>query len=822
MNRAILVRASIILGVLILAILIPVALEAFTQNEHTPQLSNPDDVYLTVDGIEVTNGDLWKTMKNIDGMDYLVDYTLEIILADEIAALTQEEIDTEILLLTYLTDDEEIIEKIMEDEDVHQDYLDSFRQNLIVLGYDPDSQESINEFVGLSIARRNYTEYLIDTAVDGSADYISENDVKDYYEDNSFGDVCTVDIRFSNSLEVTSVFNEFSLVANYNGGIGEYIGTDPIEDVLFFNDSNTLELSNNAVFQFYIKMYNLMNPWADPIPESISQEDYCANYADIAVKSYEDMTKNAQQNNPNRALAAYIFNTLSLDEDEVPYTYTNTKEFGDFTMLSFKVSQDEVVAFEDLPEAKQAEYRAELVELSATDAKIASTMENLLEENGFEIFDPQLKLKYEFAKGVAFNNKGSKTLVAKIDDKDITLDEFFAYMDGRIGVFYSVETAKIQVLLNSDLFVELYGDESNYFNSDNDDMKDHVQQLDEMKALFGTNYYANYGYSSADMTWEEFIYLAFSLETEQEVIENMFVIPALQNIMMHDEIEYEDAVAFMQDQIDTYFSLSVKHLLIYFDFDFDFAPDNFTEYMDELEGQELTDFNALLVDYRDLILAKIDEGKTFDEIVDEYSKALLNDNESEWAPFKQAGFFIKTEDLQEIDQISAQTLDENFADSLKRMYDAYVGLSEEEVYNDTQLTFSEFGVHYISATKGSNFEQFTAEYTDEDNEGDPENDNVLPSKEQVELYLEIKFAASKGENTTAMFHDDDVYAAVDYYYSVIYQAYLSQTAFGAYMGQYIIDANGVYATDTVEKTAQLQLIVDTLNEVNYPELFGTE
>ena len=42
------------------------------------------------------------------------------------------------------------------------------------------------------------------------------------------------------------------------------------------------------------------------------------------------------------------------------------------------------------------------------------------------------------------------------------------------------------------------------------------------------------------------------------------------------------------------------------------------------------------------------------------------------------------------------------------------------------------------------------------------------------------------------------------------------------MGQYIIDTNGVYAANNAENTAQLQLLVDTLNEVNYPELFGTE
>ena len=165
-----------------------------------------------------------------------------------------------------------------------------------------------------------------------------------------------------------------------------------------------------------------------------------------------------------------------------------------------------------------------------------------IEDAGFEILDPKLALKYEFNTGTTFDNNGSKTLVAKIDEKDITVDEFFSYMKDRIGVFYSVEVAKSKLLLSSDEYVELYGEETRYFKSNNEDMKQHVADLEEMKGLFGSGYYANYGYSSATMTWEEFMYLAFSLETESEVLENMFIIPAIQNIIMHDQIDYADTV----------------------------------------------------------------------------------------------------------------------------------------------------------------------------------------------------------------------------------------------------------------------------------------
>ena len=354
-------------------------------------------------------------------------------------------------------------------------------------------------------------------------------------------------------------------------------------------------------------------------------------------------------------------------------------------------------------------------------------------------------------------------------------------------------------------------------------MKAHVEDLDEMKAMFGTNYYANYGYSSADMTWNEFLYLAFSLESETDVIENMFVIPSIQNEIMHEQIDYADSTAYMQDQIFRYYSLNVNHVLLYLDFDYDFAPDDFEEYRDSLEGQDAIDFQALLVDFQNTILGKVnDDEMSFTEVVTEYSKALLTDETSEWSQFKQAGLFILTESLGEIGQATDAALDDAFVDSLSRMYNVYMKLDDVTEYNDDQITISEFGVHYISATEGTNFDMLSAEFTDTEEDGDPENDGIMPTLEQVELYIEIKYAASTETNTTAMFHDDDVYAAVDYYYGPIYQSYMSQTAFGAYMAQYIIENSGTYETDNTMKMAQLAAIAETLYKVNYPDLFGTE
>lgn len=822
MNKKTIVTAGIFLGAMIAIILILVLVEGVATNEQTPELSNGGDTYLTLDGVEITNDQLWDTMMNIDGVDYILDYTLEYLLADEINAVTQEEIDEELQLLTYLTDDAETIAKIQEDEDIHQDYLDAFRQNVTVLGYNPDDADSLAEFISLSIAKRNYTEalyidatmYLDDAETEENPMYTSEDDVQDFYEDNTYGDVCSLDIRFSSSTELNSILADFNLVPNYNNGLGEYIGQTPYSDLLQsdFDENNTIQLDADGVWGYFVDIYNVMNPNGTQLPSNVSQEDYCANYTDLAVKNYEDMTYGGSTGYPEFDLATYLFEALDLETGVSPFTYTTSKTFGDYTYLNFKISADTVTEWDDLSAAEQTEYREEYIrEEVVTDTIITTTMDNLLVENGFEIFEPSMKLKYSFTYNVEFDNNGSSTLVAKVDDKDITVDEFFDYMAGRIGTFYSIEVVKQQVFLYGDTYTELFGESHDYFSASNDKLKGFVEQLDEMKALFGSNYYGQYGYGSEDMTWEEFIYLAFGLADETALLENMYILPAIQTDYMFGTIDYADTVAFMQDQADSYYSLNVNHILIYLDLDFDFTPDDFVEYRDSLEGQKATDFQALLVSFENLIKSKVIDGEdTLAEIVTAYNEASINDMTSEWYTYKQAGFFMKTEELGEINQVSGLQLDEAFNDSLKRMYDDYVVDPTEDVINDDRVTISQFGVHYITATKGTDFEQYTA------------GDDVIPTEEQLDLYLEIQYATAMDENSTATFDDEDVKTAVEYYFSTLYTAYTSSTAFGAAVGQYTIDNGGEFATDNTATLAELQILIDTLNEVNYPELFGVQ
>ena len=137
MNKSLIIRGSIIMGLFLAVIGAAVGCSMIKKDAVEPQISNSDDVYLALADFDLTKQELWEVMKNVDGLAYLMDYIDEIILADYIAGVTPEEIDKEVETLTYLTDNEDTIAEIKENVELAQEFIDAFRQNMTIQGYNP-------------------------------------------------------------------------------------------------------------------------------------------------------------------------------------------------------------------------------------------------------------------------------------------------------------------------------------------------------------------------------------------------------------------------------------------------------------------------------------------------------------------------------------------------------------------------------------------------------------------------------------------------------------------------------------------------------------
>lgn len=841
MNKSIIIKGSIIIGLFLLVIGAAVGCSLITQDATEPTISNGSDVYLTQDDFTITNAQLWDVMKNVDGLNYLMDYVDHIVLEDAIDAVTDIEVSEEVRYLTYQTESEDLIAEIMEDADLNQDYLDAFNQNLIILGFDPTNDEDLRTFVEVGIAKTNLAREFMLNATGDDVYALSDLDIAEYFELINYGDVCALEVRFESENEANLVFDYFNLVPNFNLGIGEYYGELPIDEVAsdgFLLDFNTTQLTEDEIFAKYVLMYNYMNPLLPQIPEDINQYVFCDGYEEISSYNYDDMIKDRTTGEPYLALTTYIFDTLTTDtvDGGLRFSYS-PQTIGDASVYVYKISETEKVLFEDLTDTEILELKNEMLDLMITTVNIEDVVDSINEDIEFEIFDPYLALKYEYDTGITFDNDGSETLVARIGDEDITADQLYAYMENRVGVFYSIELVKNEMILSSDAYTNVYGDDYDFMDSNLDLMVENRDELRTMKSTFAQDGYASYGFSSAQYTWEEFIYLAFNVKTETEVIQQLFAFPGLQTQVIYPTINYDYSSDYIQDQSDDYFSLNAHHLLVYLDKDLDFTPDDFEDYKASLTVDETATFEALKAAFDNLIFTKMNDGLTLEEVVDEYQDSLMNDAENEWADFKQYGFRIMTEDLTPADEnglvtslnhINSVAFDEAFQASLKRIYDAYVVEAANAAtpiteYLDPQITESAFGLHLILATEGSTFEQFSAEYDPtEDTEGiysvGSGNTSEIPNETQIGIYNAINYATIGGEFTDNLL-PPEVYQSINAYYGATFEAYFTQTGYSIVSINYMLD-NGInFTNDNTAGMDTLQNILDVLYIVNFPEGF---
>ena len=835
MNKGILIKAGIILGFFGVVLGLAFGCSAVKDNDVTPSISDSDSIYLTVGDITVTRQELWESMRISDGATYLTQLAEEILLASYIDGITPEEVDTAILKATYGTDDAEEIAKIQADPEENQDYLDAYEQNLFILGFDPENEDDLKDYVKLNIAKEKATRAYILAATEGDSLFVSDEDLETYYNNKTKGNVCVLDIKFNSEKEAENVLDKFDLVPDYESGFGKYFGEDDITTLKNsdFNDTNTTELTEDEVFTEFVSLYNYMNP-NNQLSVGVTLENYCEDNAEIATRNWTEMTEDRSSSDTNVKYANYIFTTLGIEEEDVRFSI-KPKASGNFSMLTFKVSEDLATDFADLTEPELDTLFEDVLESLITETSINIVVSELWADTELEIFDPMIKLQYEQQNSVTFKNNGDDELIATVGDVEITADQLFSYMDNSIGTYYAINLVQEKRLIDSVFYTAIYGDSHDYMNSDNEELAAHRETLRNLKGAFGNNAYAGYGFSSADYTWEEFLILVYRNASESDAIKNLYVLGALQPYTTGASVDYTEAIDFIQDQADNYFSLNIEHLLIYVDFDNDFAPDEYNEIVEALTGDDLIEYDALLLSLENLINEEISDGATFETIVNDFQDSLIGDEENVWAAYKEYGFYIMTQNLSEqvtssgtkivsITYANKDLYDEDFFNAMIRVYDSYVlevNSSIEEIteYYDTQLVQSNFGLHLIYATEGDDFEQPTAVYdnTDGDKSEGSGGTTLVPNADQVALYMAIEWADLIGEDTDLLL-PTSVKEAIEAYYGPVYEKYYSGSGYSIATTEWMIENGVVYTTNPTENLTYLNGVLEVLKDINFGEL----
>lgn len=763
MERTILKRAGIIGGLILIILGLSYACSLIVNDSEGPQLSDPNGVFMTFGDLSITNQQWYNRAKQTDGVNLLLSYVDEILFADEIAAVTQEEIDEVLLLLRFGSSDETIIERLSERD--RRRLQQEFEDLVIVSGFDPSDEASLERFLRLNIARENFvTNHILNAGTDRPY-HITDERLKTFYESAVRGDLGAVVLRFMSALEATSVLRHFNVVPNFEGGLGLYFGEEDIADLssFDFNEDNTRLLNEAEVLALYLEMYNYLYPFRETLNTSASKQDLIALNKDALQFNFEAMT--TQNNTQLETLALYLFATR---DDENPFSI-RAHTVGAFRVMALVFDRTEATPFESLTAAELDDLRTQFALEVKTENLVRTTINAFREERGFTLHDPVLASQFQqiHRANVFLENRDRQALVS-FDDQVLTADDFLDIMARRVGALYSVEISKDIYLLQSAYFEALFGSNFDVWRNNTDEMRQLRNQVRAEKAAFNNGLYAQFGFSPQFMTWEEFLLFGFGVTSETEFL-NSLVLSRLRPKWLIDNKDFSLIAPQIDHQVANYFSLNVRQILVFVDVEEDFSVDNYDVFLESLTPAERAAHEALVLDLKAEILAAHNDGEglSFSQIFTEYNGALRGENEedpdfSRWARFKNGGLLIRFENLSTEASLNFNNT-RNFVAEFVEGLVAFYGVYRQEANRELEsLVFNQpiqtqFGVHVLHATPGTGFDQ----------------PMIVPSEANVtafhNAFLEFNTLAQSDEQLETLVREAigaDVFAGIQAYYQV--------------------------------------------------------
>jgi hypothetical protein len=840
----------------------------------TPYGSLGNTVYLSGDGYSITEKQLYQEMR-LSSSSVLVEMIEKILYAEELALIEANPATYSEDLLKYAneaifgTSDMEAL-KELDAKTIStkvKSFVDSFYlANSTVAEGDIDTVDFENhssdilDYYKLNVAKKIYAKTLLLEEVKDSksTSFINiDKDLATYFNNNVKNnyDVSAITIRFVNLNEANATLRRFNLKA-YRSQL--YVLQDPRVSVVTGRAATTLSdlgiantgsiseadyrkfydkysinpdagsdsdvaLTQDETLVKFLEIYNYIYSFRDQVNTNYTVDSILADLDNVPfTKAYEDFT--------NTSLRTYIYNTLGTAEGETRFT-ASPRLSGSNYFLVYKLKDHNEAVLEWMDEdknfivydeagqltAKAQEIYDKVLDAKLTTSYISTKATARLNKADVVIYDElvQLYLAQSF-KEVKLASKSSKTLVAKVEGTDISVDAFYAQLEKRLGVSVAIDMAIRQTLKASD-YVDTITAEKR---------AEYRKNIETIIKQFGQDYYASSGYP-ASMGRKNFLMLAFRATTIDEAIQNVYVAAALEDAYLKDlEAQYGDTIyatfaEYANRLRDQFFSLSASHLLVYIDMNEDDRPDDPSEYFDTLNATQLADFQDLLVEFmvlihdRALTYSSISTG--LNAIVEEFNTAgriapqsctvppLDVTPECRWSSYKSAGLNLKFENLSAITNStntigSSSKLDEAFYAGAKEIYaqvraeyDANKSFPSQWLQSSpadyAQVLETAFGWHLILATGGSaaSSAKFTAdddskakdtdeymiyeriEYTKPDGSKyylNAYSDTDAISANQIQIYLNEKDSEYGVENLPS-----SVSTAINAYFAPIYAKY---------------------------------------------------
>jgi len=397
-------------------------------------------------------------------------------------------------------------------------------------------------------------------------------------------------------------------------------------------------------------------------------------------------------------------------------------------------------------------------------------------EYNLQINDYYLALEYAQTDGdFVMNDKGDKVILVSVSGRigdeetayEVSADDFQSYVMTKNPGLYILYASQTKELIYSTYFTEVFGDQTNISKNRSAKMDAMYTQVQNAKDyyVYLSNLYAQYGMTLPYSSFTEYAYMQYKTKTEAELL-TYFIQGVIQPYMINEAVSEYDIINMLypsvQEYYENYFSLNVTHVVIYLDFNEDGTPDSYNDYIASLNEADASAFESMIAQIETAI---DDYDGTFTALISEYEAATRDD--ATWGAFKQAGIMMLTESLNQTDSDSVthsvtysgdygvkDSYVPEYVTALVNLYHEYQLEQNLTLENMTGTVSTDFGYHIIKVTKGDDFTQPSAAFTEADGANPlysdgSENANAEPTKAQVELYAQYFFYSTAYDLTDA-------------------------------------------------------------------------
>ena len=474
----------------------------------------------------------------------------------------------------------------------------------------------------------------------------------------------------------------------YTNADGETVSNPYYIDEELIESRYVSDFEEDATYTVVIIGFPTLQQAQDALPnETITAE----NAGTVLKEVYKNVYhfKEATFELTSEDLSVYNSSLVSLISQMEAGDYLLSQEF-DKTIYHIYLEKEKPEAkYEDITTEEKAQVIEDILEDYAS-SFVTTAINELLLNAQVTIYDPVFDELF-----AQDNEKHTRLLaadwkdeynnyVAKVGETYITVADFYAKLEKELGFSIAADYLTTKILLET------------YSNKLTDkDLETIEANYKSAMEGFENDQYASYGYPST-MSEDTFKFLYFGNTSDDEIL-NGYKAQKLWEYKVAEKPEsyYDSLVHFGQKYTEKYFDLSVKHVLLFVDYDSDGTPDDPELFINKLSAEDAEKFEAKIEELFNLFVAEVNYlvEKDWKNLVDGltyvqkqfYSNGELHHLEGKtWADYKvdSFGIGVTVEDLGSVNVSTASNYVTEFGEGVQKLYNKLVA---EKIIENNKL-----------------------------------------------------------------------------------------------------------------------------------------